>query len=352
MRERIHGGNWAAYEREYGKRPLDFSANVSPLGVPEGVREAIRGAAGEIDRYPDPACHDLCEAIARHEGRKPEQVLCGSGASDLLYRAVYAIRPRHALITAPCFGEYEAALETVGCSLTRAPLGDMFRINESFLTLIDNNIDLIILCQPNNPSGITIDPSILRRIIAHSAGRHGAPCRVLVDECFVDLLDDPEAYSVKRLLTEYPNLILLRAFTKSYGLAGVRLGYALCSDQALLEDMRRAGPPWAVSQPAIAAGQAALREKDYIARVRELMRTERPWLREQLRALGLTVVPGEANFLLFRSETPLLAPLRERGILLRGCGDFTGLDDTWYRAAVRTREDNERLIAALREVLA
>lgn len=351
MKERIHGGDWAAYEREYGERPLDFSANVSPLGVPEGVREAIRAAAGEVDRYPDPACRDLCEAIARHEGTKPEQVLCGSGASDLLYRAVYAMRPRCALINAPCFGEYETALETVGCSLIRAPLDDAFRMNEGFLTLIDDNIDLIILCQPNNPSGVTIHPSFLHRIIAHSAGRHGATCHVLVDECFVDLLDDPEAYSVKRLLTEYPNLMLLRAFTKSYSLAGIRLGYALCSDQALLAGMRRAGPPWAVSQPAIAAGLAALREEDYIARVRTLVRTERPWLREQLCALGLTVVPGEANFLLFRSETLLLAPLRKRGILLRGCADFTGLDDTWYRAAVRTREDNERLIAALREVL-
>ena len=347
--KRTHGGDWAAYEREYGAPPLDFSANVSPLGVPEGVRATIAAAAGEIDRYPDPECRALRHAIAAREGVTAGQVLCGNGASDLIYRAVYAAKPRRALVTAPAFGEYETALEAVGCAVVRYPLDETFRLDEGFLKQIDERIDIVILCQPNNPSGITLEPTLLRRVIGRCAALH---CRVLIDECFVDFLDAPEPYTCKALLSEFPNLLILKAFTKLYAMAGARLGYALCADGAFLDAMRRAGPPWAVSHLAQAAGLAALRETDYVERVRELVRAERPWLYEQLTALGLRVVPGEANFLLFRCDKPLDAPLRQRGLLIRCCGDFAGLDETWHRVAVRTHAENQRLIAALTEVLA
>ena len=346
--ERTHGGDWAAYQREYGAAPLDFSANVSPLGVPEGVRAAIAAAAGEADRYPDPACRDLREAIAAHEGVDARWVLCGNGAAELIWRAALAARPRRALLAVPCFREYEAALAAVGCAVERYPLGETFCLGADFLRAINRNIDMIILCNPNNPTGRTIGPPLLRDIVARCAE---TGTRLLVDECFVDLLDEPERHTVAGRLGAAPWLLILKAFTKLYGMAGVRLGYALCDDAAYLEEMRRAGPPWAVSHLAQAAGSAALRERDYVKRVRALVCTERPRLYESLCALGLRVVQGEANFLLFHSEKPLDLPLRERGILLRRCGDFAGLDDGWYRAAVRTRAENERLIAAIKEVL-
>lgn len=342
--ERRHGGDCAAFEREYGFAPLDFSASVSPLGVPEGVLAALRAAAGDCDRYPDPDCMALRAAIAAREGVTAEQVLCGAGASDLIYRAALAAMPRRALVTAPCFGEYEAALEMIGCEIVRYPLDADFRLDAGVLREIDDNIDIIFLCQPNNPSGVTAEPSMLRKIAATGV-------RVVVDECFLGFLDAPETYTMRRELAQYPNLVVLDAFTKLYALAGARLGYALCSDEAFLRAMRRAGPPWAVSSLAQTAGLAALEETDYAERARAITRTERAWFFDALSALGLRVVPGEANFLLFRSGTPLDKPLRERGILLRNCGDFAGLDETWYRAAVRTHEDNRRLVEAIGEVL-
>lgn len=347
--DRTHGGDWAAFEHEYGVPPLDFSASVSPLGVPEGVRAAVAAAAGEIDRYPDPDCRALRRAIAAHEGVEAAWVLCGGGASDLIYRAVQAVKPRRALVTAPCFGEYEAALEAADCEIVRYPLNTVFRLEEGVLAAIDETVDLVILCQPNNPSGVAVDPALLRRIAERCAAAH---CRLMADECFTDFLDAPDQYSCKPLLAVFPNLLMLKAFTKLYAMAGARLGYALCADEGFLDAMRRAGAPWAVSHLAQAAGVAALRETDYVERVRALVRTERALLSQRLAALGLRVVAGEANFLLFRCDTPLDAPLRRRGILIRRCGDFAGLDDTWYRAAVRTHGDNERLIAALTEVLA
>lgn len=346
--EREHGGDWAAFEREYGFAPLDFSANVSPLGVPEDVRAAICRGAAEVDRYPDPSCRELCAGIAEKEGVAPDWVLCGNGASDLIWRAVLAAKPKRALVTAPCFGEYEAALEAVGCEILRFSLTEPFELTEAILREIYHNTDFFILCNPNNPTGRTIDRKLLRRIAARC---EETGTRLLLDECFVDFLDDPKAHTMKDELRSTPLLLILKAFTKLYGMAGVRLGYLLGADTDFLNAMRRAGPPWGVSTLAQAAGLAALRDEDYVNRVRALIRAERPRLEASLQVMGLHVIPGEANFLLFRSDTPLCEPLRERGILLRCCGDFIGLDGTWYRAAVRTREENGRLLAALRGVL-
>lgn len=345
---RTHGGDRAAYQREYGAEPLDFSANVSPLGVPEGVRAALCAAAGEADRYPDPECRDLREAIALREGLLAQWVLCGNGASDLLCRAVWATRPRRALVVAPSFTEYETAAESVGCAVVRYSPSESFRVERDFLNLINDNIEIVILCNPNNPTGLTIDPALLRDIVRR-CGETGS--RLVVDECFVDFLDEPERHTLKGLLEGAPQLLLLKAFTKLYAMAGVRLGYALCADTAFLSAMRRCGPPWPVSVAAQRAGVSALQEKSYVNRLRTLIHREREWMYLQLQSMGLLTVHGEANFLLFQCSRPLETPLCERGILLRRCGDFAGLDESWYRAAVRTHEDNVRLLAALREVL-
>lgn len=346
--ERTHGGDWAAFERAYGFEPLDFSASISPLGVPDGVREAMERAAAVSDRYPDPACQALRRAIAEREGVPEAWVLCGGGAADLIWRAVFAARPRRALTPAPSFGEYEAAAEAFGCELARYRLREPFELPGSFPEAIGPGLDLLLLCNPNNPTGRTAEPSLLRQTVLRC---RETGTRLLLDECFVDFLDEPERHTLRDMLGACPGLLLLRAFTKLWGMAGVRLGYALCADAAFLDAMRRAGPPWAVSVSAQAAGLAALREEGYVRRVRALVASERPRLLAGLLALGLRVVPGEANFLLFQSRTPLDAPLRERGILLRCCGDFAGLDGTWYRTSVRTQTDNDRLLAALREVL-
>ena len=173
---------------------------------------------------------------------------------------------------------------------------------------------------------------------------------LVADECFGGFLDDPAAHTLAGLCSAYPNLLILKAFTKLYALAGLRLGYCLCSSGQLLEAMRRTGQPWAVSAPAQAAGIAALGETEYVRRTRAVIQTERPRLAAGLRDLGFQVVPGEANYLLFSSSAPLLEPLRERGILLRSCGNYSGLDGSWYRTAVRTAAENQRLLTALRDI--
>lgn len=345
-----HGGDWAGYEAQYGGTPLDFSANISPLGLPQGVQTAVIDSLAQAASYPDPLCRALRGAVAQAEGVDPDWCLCGNGAADLIYRVVLAKRPARALVTAPAFSEYEAALDLSGCKTGHFLLREEedFGLGEDFVEAIGPETDMVFLCQPNNPTGRTVPRPLLALVLERCRAVNAL---LVVDECFCDFLDAPCGFTMTGLLGKYGNLLILKAFTKLYAMAGLRLGYCLCSDRALLDAMRDAGQPWAVSGPAQAAGIAALKETEYVEAVRALIQAQRPRLAAELSRMGLRVIPGEANYLLFYSPTPLIQPLRERGILLRDCGNYHGLEAGWYRAAVRTGEENDRLTAALEEIL-
>lgn len=347
--EVIHGGDWAGYQEEYGALPLDFSANISPLGLPEGVRRAAAEALGQSDRYPDPLCRRLCRCLARCHGVAASRIVCGNGAADLIWRLAVAAGPKTALVTAPGFAEYERALAAVNCRRERLWLQEAedFAVTEEIFPHLAGK-DMVFLCQPNNPTGRTVEPALLREIAARC---DAAGTVLVVDECFVDFLDRPEDCSLVPVLGRYENLVILRAFTKFYAMPGLRLGYALCGSENMAERLRRSGQPWPVSLPAQAAGVAALGERDYAAAVRTLIARERPRLAAGLAALDCHVVPGEGNYLLFSCpDRELGDKLRRRGILLRDCGNFAGLGPGWYRTAVRTAEENGALLRAMEEV--
>ncbi len=346
MRKGRHGGDWAAYEADHPGLPLlDFSANVSPLGPPEGVKQAIRAAVEDVARYPDPRCRALRKALAVYHGTDPDHILCGNGAADLIDRLALALQPQRGLVTAPTFSEYAEALERVGCRVERFYLkpDDGFRITPEILEHITPALDVLFLCEPNNPTGRTTEPGLLQEILEACRA-----CGVLVvlDECFAPFLEEQRPLSVST------SVLVLRAFTKFYGLAGVRLGYCLCGDGELLAAMALAGQPWPVSNLAQAAGVAALRERAYATRLRALIRKQRPWLKENLERLGYLVLPGEANYLLFHSPDPALGQrLQAKGILIRSCADYDGLGQHWFRVAVRTEAENRRLIQTMEGLL-
>ena len=347
----VHGGDWAGYRAEFGCDALDFSANVSPLGLPAGVAAAITNALPTADRYPDPLCRELRAALAGAEGVPADWILCGNGAADLIFRLALAVRPRRALLPAPTFAEYEAALQTVGCAVQRVFLREEneFAVTEEFIDAVTPETDIVFLCQPNNPTGQVTPPALVERLV-----RRCAECGavLVVDECFLDFLPDRDAWTAKQLLRDAPQLIILKAFTKLYAMAGVRLGYALCGDATLLEKMRGAGQPWAVSSLAQAAGLAALQETAYAGAVRALIAEQRPRMAAGLRALGLRVMDGQANYLLFRATPDFGEKLRRRGAVVRSCANYPGLDAAWYRTAVRTAAENTRLLQIMGEILA
>lgn len=349
--ELVHGGDWAGYRAEFGCDALDFSANVSPLGLPAGVAAAITNALPTADRYPDPLCRELRAALAGAEGVPADWILCGNGAADLIFRLALAVRPRRALLPAPTFAEYEAALQTVGCAVQRVFLREEneFAVTEEFIDAVTPETDIVFLCQPNNPTGQVTPPALVERLVRRCAACGAV---LVVDECFLDFLPDRDAWTAKQLLRDAPQLIILKAFTKLYAMAGVRLGYALCGDATLLEKMRGAGQPWAVSSLAQAAGLAALQETAYAGAVRALIAEQRPRMAAGLRALGLRVMDGQANYLLFRATPDFGEKLRRRGAVVRSCANYPGLDAAWYRTAVRTAEENTRLLQIMEEILA
>ena len=208
MQPLTHGGDWAGYRAEFGRDPLDFSANVSPLGLPDGVAEAITAALATADRYPDPLCRALRAKLAVAENVPAESLLCGNGAADLIFRLVLAAKPRTALVTAPTFAEYATALETVGCTVERHFLREEndFAVTEDILNAVHPGIEMVFLCQPNNPTGQLAQPALVEALL-HKCEAVGA--RLVVDECFLDFLPEGDTLSAKRLLQTSKHLARL-----------------------------------------------------------------------------------------------------------------------------------------------
>ena len=326
---------------------LDFSANLNPAGTPEAVREAIVKAAESCAAYPDPYCAELREGIARAEGVPCESVLCGNGAAELVYAFAYALpKEKKALIVSPTFCEYETALNAAEIEADHYVLTEEngFVVTDALLKADLTRYGAVFLCSPNNPTGITVAPGIIRALA-------NTGVRLFLDLTFLDLTDAPDQYDIPALISDHPNIVILRAFTKSYAMAGVRLGYVLCGDEAFLAAMSRKTQCWNVSSLAQAAGVAALSCGDWLRKSVQTISRERVRVTAELRQLGVRVYPGEANFLLLYAEADLCGEMLRRGVLLRDCSNYVGLRKGFVRIAVRTKEENDALLAALREAL-
>lgn len=343
--ERIaHGGD--VYGDNAGL--LDFSVCLNPAGAPQAVLEAAQ--EGVLRQgYPDPQCRGLVRAAAQRDGVEENMVLWGNGCADLIDRFALSLRPRKALLLAPTFGEYRRSLEGVGCQIEEYFLSQEngFLPDEILLEAIVPGMDLVFLCDPNNPTGRLMDEGLLYRVLERCR-QVGA--MLAVDQCFLELT----AARPDRLTDQLAggSLILFRALTKNYALAGLRLGYCLCGDRALLEKMAHILQPWPVSIPAQMAGKCALQffSRWPFDQFPSIVR-ERERLKATLEKLGLWVCPSESCFLLFRGPENLGARLRKKGILVRDCSNYSGLGPGWYRVGLRAPEENGRLITPLQTLL-
>ena len=340
-----HGGDLFSARKVYEGTLLDVSVNLNPMGTPPQVLRAVSEAMGRVEEYPDPQCRALRRAIADKDGVSPEQVFCGNGAAEVIFRLALALKPKTALLTAPTFSEYEDALTRVGCQGRFHALRqeDSFDVTERILAELAPPVELVMLCSPNNPTGRLIPRELLLTILER--------CRQIgailaVDECFLPLAAEGKGLADR--LHEAANLFLLRAFTKTYAIPGLRLGYGLGSP-ALIQKLEAWGPCWNVSVPAQAAGLACCQVPDWPAGGRQVLEVQRPILEQGLTRLGCQVIPGSANYLLFR--LPGISDLKERmlrrGVLLRSCANYRGLGPDWYRAAVRQPADNEAFLRML-----
>lgn len=347
-----HGGNIPCLAREAGliaSKILDFSANINPLGPPEWCRSLISAKLRGVEHYPDPDCTDLSRAFCERWKVSPDEVLFGNGSTEILYLIPRALGRKQAVVTAPAYADYALACKLAGVSVKKL----FFREEESFslnIAALEDFIgkdDLVFIGHPNNPTGLYVAAQELREI----ACRHPETL-FIIDEAFADFVNGSE-----RLISERPaNVICLGSLTKFYAIPGLRLGFA-CARSGLIASLRELMPSWSVNSLAQAVGEAALDDRDYEERSRRFVSDQRTALKTRLEKIpGLFVYPGEANFLLVQikrgdlNAESLAGRLLQKGIAIRVCNNFDGLDNRFFRVAVRREDENERLCDALDKI--
>ncbi len=353
MKKDSHGGNIYKKAKDLGIKEediLDFSANISPLGLPEHIKQAMIDSIDGTINYPDPECSKLREKIAEQDGVKPGWISCGNGGADLLYRIAFGLKPKKALLAVPAFVEYEEALTAAGTQLTYYNMAEDLTVREDYLRRITEDIDLLVLCNPNNPTGLLTQREFIREVIERAARVNAV---LLLDECFLEICAREDEYTLRPWVSEYDNLIILKSFTKLYAIPGVRLGYIISGNEKIIERVNRAGQAWSVSHIAQCAGVAALENRDYKQKVIQTVQEELAFMKEQLGRLPIHLYDGNVNYLFFRTPgiTDLDKRLEKKGIMIRNCSNYVNLGNDYWRVAVRCHEDNERLLEAMREVL-
>ena len=350
----IHGGDIFTLAKKLGKEDeeiIDFSVNINPLGLSRKVREALINQIDLAVAYPDPLCRKLVSALAHFHQLPETSILCGNGAADLIFRLAHVCKPKKALILAPTFAEYELALKGVDCQVQYYILKEEmdYQIGEDFLDLLTEDLDMIWLCNPNNPTGQLTQKEFMKSIIKKC---EAWDIKLIVDECFMDFVEEGEVYSVVSEVRNTPQLVVLKAFTKFYGMAGLRLGYALIGDTDLKEALVQAAQPWAVSSLAQLAGLIALEDTAYQIETKTLIRNERTYLKGALEHLGFKIYASYADYLFFKSPiTALHEKLAKKGVLIRHCENYHGLTKDYYRIGIKTHEMNTFLIHALQELV-
>lgn len=342
--EYLHGGDIYTY-----KDVIDYSVNLNPFGPGESMLTAMKESLKHVGEYPDSRCRVLRKALAEHLHVSEDFLIFGNGAAELIFLLAQTIRPKKAVLTIPSFAEYERALQSVECECVDYLLCEEhgFVPEESYLDLLTEDVDLIFLCSPDNPSGAVIEKEFLLRVLDKCKRNQ---ILMVLDECFVEFLSDPQKQTLYREYQNTQNLVVLQAFTKISAIPGIRIGYGITSNQELLQKMERNRQPWSVSGVAQAAGYAALQETDRWQRMREWLQTERTWLEENLTRIGVSWYPSKVNYLLLKSSYPLFSLLLEDKILIRDCSNYEGLQMGYYRIAVKQRKDNEKLLAALTRI--
>lgn len=354
MKRFEHGGN--IYEAPPpGKAWLDFSANINPLGLSPAVKEAMTAHLDAVVHYPDPQGTALRAALEKAYGVSSDCLLLGNGAAELFYLYMHTFRPRRVLIPVPSFSEYERAARACGAVIDYCHLAadDDFALPWNRLREACGHVDCILIGNPNNPTG-TLSSARELASLTELAARKGTD--ILVDESFLDFLPSDKAYSVLGLAENCDSLFVIRSLTKFYALPGLRLGFGVTTPvrRSLMEGHK---DDWNVNVLAQYAGVAALGDRDYQERSRRLVAAEGEGLYEALKKLpGIEVCRPCVNFLLWRLvdsslAEPLIAALREEGILVRSCANYVGLSPSYIRTAVRSPWDNKSFMQILQEKL-
>ena len=371
----IHGGNIFQFAHEQRIEPyevIDFSANINPLGPSQRGLSALEAQLRYISHYPDATNDDVLNTIADTYGMNKNQIVVGNGAAELLYAICRLPGYTGAFVPAPGFSEYKEALEA-----SRIPVRDIFyRPREDdngkpyfevpYLALETFAAELkgqdgriiVFLGNPNNPDGTLLDKNHIRTL---ATMLKDANSLLVIDESFIDfvgndILQDNE-YSMRSLVNEFDNIIVVHSFTKFYAVPGLRIG-AVFSNPQIIDQLNTFIPTWSVNTLAQAYTEAALNDIEYVKWTKQVLREEQHYMYNALDAIaGITVYPASANFILLHIEQEgvtadsINEALKKHNMIVRNCDSYMGLNSQWVRVAIKDHDNNVRLVDTLTDIL-
>ncbi len=329
---------------------LDFSSNINPMGTSSLVRKTIKNQLDTIQIYPDSESTQLRKNLQHYTEIPYSQIVVGNGATEIIYNFCQAFLSNKTLvlIPIPTFGEYESAAKLSGAKVSFFKTMNLEKDVDDFISKLPNN-GCIFICNPNNPTGNLISKKTLQKIIISANKKKTL---VFIDECFIELVPDHDE-SIIKFIKKYNNLFILRSLTKSFALAGLRIGYGIGSQQ-MISVLNKIKIPWNVSGLAQQAASASLLHSFYLTKVKKMIKKESCYLINYISKLkNFQCNATSTNFILIKTKIKsktLQKKLLEKKILIRDCSTIRGLNNNYIRIAVKTRKENEKLIKALEKL--
>ena len=380
----FHGGNIYKIFREKNiKEILDYSSNINPYGIPESLKKRITENLEILERYPDPDYVELRQKLSNLNKVNLSDIILGNGATEIIFLFMKVINPKKILIVSPTFGEYERAVKATEISGDTVSLSssngdnknienkkieieyfelkesDDFKLNIGNLkNELENKYDLLIICNPNNPTGkflkLTQTEEILKECNKYDT-------KLFIDEAFIEFLADGIKESIINTEENKKNLFVTRAFTKFFAIPGLRLGYGMYFDKELEQKISEKKEPWSVNNIAELAGLTVLDDTEYIEKTLKWITKEKIYMYEKLNEIsGIKVYETEVNFITGKIDEKLFLEglnvkilrekMLEQGILIRDASNFKFLDERFFRLAIKDRESNDRVIEAMKEI--
>ena len=341
----MHGGRLLEFSKN-GKKYIDFSASINPYGIDPKLKDILKESIDILVHYPNQDYSEIKALISRKHDVSEESIYLGNGANSIIFR-LFSIfdKELNICIPTPSFETYRLAAESVSANIVYYDMNG-FKITNEIFDILSDNIDVLVLTNPNNPTGYLIEEELLRRLLEYCKAEN---IFVLLDECFLEFVLDGEKYSQISNLSKYTNLAILRSLTKLYAFPGLRFGYLLTENKKIIENLNKLTPSWDINTLALEAAKFSLTQD--MSQVVLKIQKEKSILLNNLKSVGIEVFDSKVNFLLCRYKKNLSNPLLNQGVIVRDCSDYRGMDDTYFRVAVRTNSDNMILFENIKELI-